>query len=341
MPVPIAISGTTPDGQATATCTLTFDQERFQAVKDTFGWCLVLPFTFKGSVTVTNPTATIYYGGTCELLCLSGWVGMSGSPWVKGLPATYVLHGQEWGSLALPLTDRDIEAIEDRRAGADAQFNVSLSGLARVTAGARLFASIGGPGTPKREFALASVITLGADAFPQRGTTHFLQIDRERWLRFLTSLGRQSFLFELPVMETRHDGAWKEAARTLERAAQFQGQGDFEEVPEKCREVLEGILRILADQWGIGRPGPNNFESWAKEVARRLKDRWPEGDKDQADTIALLLNAGRLWSRASHHFGTGVPKRREAAFILHLTSTVFELAVQLAEAFPDLVVPPS
>lgn len=332
----VSLEGQTPDQQASVRVALAFDPDNFHVSTQGFGRVLVLPFQIESHVSAYSAQSTRFTGGSAQLLLLSGWLGRSSTAWSAPIPQVARPENQQ--SLAVPLRDRDIEAIEDFRAGGEVQVQISLNGLARITASQPHYVS-SNPQWHAMEDRESSIIPVASGGFPDSVDGTQLRIDREKWLALLQQAGRTRMLVELPFPKVRKIKPWEEAARLLTVAETYHRSGDFEGVPEKCREVFEGLLQILAEQWNVARPTDDTFEKWTKEVVGRLKSVWPEKDAEQADTLALLLNAGRLWSRSSHHFGAGIPKREESSFILHLTTNLFGFCVQLSDAFPDPLVP--
>lgn len=336
MQIEVSMTGRLPEGTGDVRCTLTFDPDNFAVSRQGLGRVLNLPFNVTGATQV-HQQGDLFVGAKVEVLSVTGWLGSSSSAWNVIIPQ-HVVTGETNGSLVVPLGDGDLEAIEDLRSGNEVRLNVWINGLARVTAVNPLFLSTAQQWTAPKPYYRSEIVALKSDNSPYHGGGTAVNIRRERWLELLAQAGRTRMLMELAMPALPNVKPWEEVARLLNVTEGYHRTGHYEVVPEKCREILEGLLQILATQWNIPKPTGDGFEKWTKEVSGRLKTKWPSADIEQADSVSLLLNAGWLWSRSSHHFGTGIPKREEAAFILHLTTNLFAFCVQLAEAYPDPLV---
>src|SRR6266852_8987885 len=95
--------------------------------KGVFGQRLFLPYT------LSNPERT--RSVTMRLLSLEGWIGWSGEEdFVAKLriPSQIVSNNRNKQGFHVPITDAQIEAIEEARKGNNASLTVSLGGLATI-----------------------------------------------------------------------------------------------------------------------------------------------------------------------------------------------------------------
>jgi hypothetical protein len=110
--------------------------------------------------------------------------------------------------------------------------------------------------------------------------------------------------------------------------------GDHEAALQTGRKVVEGIGNLLCDHWGA--TSNRSFGERMKEVGARLTDSWPE-DKEAATLLCALIGAAWSWSSPSHHYGSQIPVRDEAAFALSLCADLLMLSARLLDAHPKQV----
>lgn len=289
--------------------------------------------TMLSNVGTTHP----YQGGSVRLLSLHGWLSVSDSTWGTPIPTVAVRWGESecHVALAVPLPDHAIDAVETARAGGDVHFQMFLAGMSQVASAP--------PNDPQgRQGAVATgrwtevVPILPANGSDLTGAWD-LRVPREHWLGLLTQAGRQRCLVELPVPALpERQNAWSETRRHLQAATDAHRSGRYEDVLKSCRQVVDGIAAVLAEQWGVPQ-GAKGYPQWVREVVGRLADAWSKDDAGQAKVIGALLEGTWAWSSPSHHYGTGVPAREEAAFALHLATALLTFAAQLLDAHPQPV----
>jgi hypothetical protein len=221
----------------------------------------------------------------------------------------------------VPITDEQIEAIEERRAGDAFTLNIALRGLATIPNRRRLVA----------HYAQRQDGTLEPEPLPRletqavwesSNTGNRIRIEREQWLKILEGLGAgKRRLIELPQPElpAGEDKRWEECLRLLGDATQFYRTGRPDQVLGNCRTIIEGVTEVLCNRWGIVRDPKKPISVWAKELPAQLATVWPHEPEDAKVLTALLIAAFR-WASDSHHYGSGVPMRHEVVFALSLTT---------------------
>src|SRR6266487_193316 len=186
--------------------------------RGSFGPMLVLPYKLpkrEGS------------SASLELLSLEGWIGLGNvteSEAILPIPSQIVWPSQY--RLQVPITGAQIEAIEEARKGGQVNLTVWLGGVA----------------SGNQE--LLAV---------QSTNSSWLTIERERWLAVLQQLGAGTRrLVELPEPRLpREIPGWAECVRLLDAATQLHRSGDYEHALANCRQVVEGIPRVLGTVWGV------------------------------------------------------------------------------------------
>lgn len=237
--------------------------------------------------------------------------------------------------LQVPISDTQIEAIEDYRAGGPVLLSVSLSGLAaipndRIEVMCRMQ---NGDGTVSEEYRprleIREVRTMSSD---------YVRIEREHWLNILKELGAgQRRLVELPIPPLPEDDRhWDACLQQLTSATQRFRSGEYEQVLADCRKVVEGIAYVLADVWQLCHPQQaTSFAAWTKELSNRLAKAW-DSPKDGPEMLANLLSTAWSWTSPSAHYGSVIPTREEASFALSLCTDLTMFAGQLVKAHPPI-----
>jgi hypothetical protein len=222
--------------------------------------------------------------------------------------------------MRVPLNAADIYLIEARRAGAsELVCNVTLGGLANMTFKPH----------PRYQGKDQAFVTTTVH---DNGPTPFT-IGREQWLSLLARSGfGWTRLVELPVLAGPAGAEWIRCTALLERAtSQYRG-GDSQVAISTCREVLEGLVTVVATRWGVPRKQP--MRAWLTQLQQAMEQAWPQ-DKDAAGVLTSLYLAVWSWTSGSHHYDSRVPLHREAAFAVGLTSELLVHAGHLLEAHPE------
>lgn len=255
------------------------------------------------------------------LVSLEGWIRTPAS-WQSGggllIPSQLLGFNRQY--VDVPLNAAQLQALEAVRNGGPLNFTIEFAGLARLPA------SDGSNST-----GLETIRNMG-------GAPDGLTISREHWLSLLKQMGWDRLrLVELPRPVLPYaQQRWTECLRLLEEAmAQHQSQQP-EAAMATCRRVVEGVVSVLAEHWGIGRERGKPIGDYVKELGRRLQGAWPQ-DKEAGPLLASLYAASLSWTSPSHHYGSGIPVAQEASFALGLCADLVCLGGYLVEAHPDPV----
>src|SRR5260221_334019 len=296
----------------------------------------------QGQRGVFGPGLLIYFRATPSahplveivLHSLEGWITWGAeSNFAPGIRIPSQTVDVNTAYLVVPITDEQIEAIEERRTGDAFTLNIALRGLATI---------------PNRRKPVAHYVQqqdgdLHPEPLPRletqavwesSNTGNRIRIEREHWLKILEGLGAgKRRLIELPQPElpSRDDKRWEECLRLLGGATQFYRTGANEQVLGNCRTIIEGVTEVLCNRWGIARDPKKPISVWAKDLPAQLATVWPHDPEDAKLLTALLIAAFR-WASDSHHYGSGVPMRHEVAFALSLTTDLLAFGAQVLAA---------
>lgn len=334
------LTGTTSDRRTNVQCELTFDPSDCLIHTHGIGRILALPAIFKLFLQVQVGTPYPYKEGDVRLLSLHGALGAENSTWNAILPQHTVTENQPQGSITftVPCSDADIEAIETARAGGDVMFHLFVAGMAQVSAKQQPTINIHNTQEPVMLARQSDLVPISGDNQRGMGGSGWsFRIAREHWLKILHSAGRPRYLVELPVPDLPEpQKAWGTTIQYLQAAVDAHRQGHYEEALKRCRQVVEGVATILGQQWNVPQ-GSKKYSAWVNEISERLVNTWPKEDKGQAKMIGGLLDGAWAWTSPSHHYGSGVPAREEAAFAVHLATALLSFAAQVLQAHPEPV----
>ena len=268
-----------------------------------------------------------------RLLSVEGWIGAVGESEFVGrirIPSQIISNNPNKPWLLVPVTDAQIEAIEEVRKGNAIGFTFWFAGLATVVASSsdeKVLAAIQaeGVGNPMPiESSYANILTIG----------------REHWLTVLQGLGAGTRrLIELPEARLpRGIDAWAECLRLLDEATRLYQTGDYEHLLINCRAIAEGIPLVLCDVWGLPKKTKHqSVAKWLQTVEPQLTNAWPEDSKSPGMLRTLLTGAWE-WAAPAPHYGTGIPLREKGAFALELCTSLLHFAGQVLQAHPNLIV---
>lgn len=296
--------------------------------KGQFGHTLCFPYKLSGP---SRSTRVIL-----RLISIEGWIGASGESEFVGrirIPSQIISRNPNKPWLLVPLTDAQIEAIEEARKGNAISLTFWLAGLATVTPSSsdpKILVELQAEGVGSLmpvESSYSSVLTIG----------------REHWLTVLQGLGAGTRrLVELPEARLpRGMDVWDECLRLLDEGTRFYQTGDYEHLLVNCRKIAEGIPQILCDVWGL--PQKTRHQSvaqWLQTVESRLINAWPEDSKSPVMLRTLLTGAWE-WAAPAPHYGTDIPLREKGAFALEFCTSLLHFAGQVLQAHPNPIVPPA
>ncbi len=261
------------------------------------------------------------YGNT--LLAIHGWLKLAESTHQNaGIKIPMQAHVVNYPYIEVPMTLRDLAYADLRRAGGDMQCLITLSGLANIPYQAPPRQQQGGA----PPWATVAVRDSGT------GTTFTL--GREQWLKLLASAGfERTRLVELPVASGAVGAKWAECMRLLDRATAELAANQSEAAIATCRQVVEGLGIVFAQQWGVEIAPGNRMRERLKELEGRMGSAWPD-DEEAGELLAALYGAVWSWTSPGHHYGSRVPRHEEAAFAVGLTADLLTHAGHLIEAHP-------
>lgn len=167
------------------------------------------------------------------------------------------------------------------------------------------------------------------------GTTFTLL--RQHWLKLLKDGGFERVrLVELPVAGGASGAEWSECMRLLQRATSEVRSGQSEVAIGTCREVVEGVVHVFEQQWGITVAKGKAMPARLKELAGRLATAWPD-DQYAGEMLAGLYGASWSWTSGEHHYGSRVPRHDEAEFAVGLTAALLTHAGHLLNAHTESI----
>jgi hypothetical protein len=140
-------------------------------------------------------------------------------------------------------------------------------------------------------------------------------------------------LVELPALSGPVGLEWLGCTTLLERATAHYRSGESEPAIAACRQVLEGLVTVIAKHWLLTRQSGQSMEGWLKELQGRIASAWPDDD-EAARVLTGLYSAVWSWTSKSHHYNSDIPLHQEAAFAVGLTSELLVHAGHLLAAHP-------
>lgn len=296
---------------------VSIDPERISAGRSIFGPFLLLPVSIEGLHNKEDGRAAE------DLFLIGGAMGWMDEI-VLGLliPPQIITPNNE--TLTVPLTDAQIAAMEDKRAGREAQLSVNLEGVASWP-----------PNSVTQSNGVRATDT-GA-VRRQHGPLMRVVIHRDKWLDLLKIMGQGAkHVVELPEPKLPLiSEKWREVIRLFNSAVSHHRNGLYESSLQECRRVVEGIRKVLCHSWGIDLSNKKDFADGTHAIRDRLVVAWGNAEKDRAQALKALLDAAWHWGNPSHHFGSGVPVRENSTFALELSSSLIAFAAQLLDAHPE------
>jgi hypothetical protein len=231
-------------------------------------------------------------------------------------------------SLIVPITDEQINAINDRRTGDYVTLDVKLRGLATIP---NQRVKVAQPLQGQQQLAMPRLET--KVVWEQSNAGQRVNIPLQTWLTVLKGLeaGRRR-LVELPepTLPPADSARWETCLGLLSKAAEaFPNETD--KVLSNCRLVIEGVVVVVGNHFGITRDPNKSIAVWAKDLPDLLKPVWPN-DPDASKLFLALVAAAFKWSSDTHHYNAKVPQRDEAAFARELTTDLLIFGAQILES---------
>lgn len=192
-------------------------------------------------------------------------------------------------SLPIPLSPRQIEAIEEFRRGRDAEFILNIWG----------------------------VIATGGRRFLASGRTA-LQIPKSLWAeRVLPQVGYQAMkCIELPLPDTPMGKVFQRASAELEKAVRSYF-ADYEDSVADCRKALEPLAELVRPT-SDAKAEEAGLRSKLKLLVQQLK---PTLGDSTADSLGKIVQAMYDLFSKPHHESPPY-HRHDAMLALHFTSSL-------------------
>lgn len=270
--------------------------------------------------------ASVFDAASGSILSLSGL--MISRSWSTSVFDINPESGNHRTTFFIPLTDQDIETLEDHRQADALHLQFVLTGLAQITGQA-----IGLADNDNRIAPVTTVMRIESTRLP-------LTISRESWLKALATLGRIRHVVELPMPDIPLIASWDPVTQHYQRANQAYREGRYEDAVAACRKVVEGVATVLSQQWHIDylntHGKPRSFESWTAEIENRLKQAAEQSSEDPhpAAMLARLLQTAWSWTSPVHHFSGKIPHRDDVRFTLFVTTSLLDICAQVLRAHP-------
>ena len=270
--------------------------------------------------------ASVFDAASGSILSLSGL--MISRSWSTSVFDINPESGNHRTTFFIPLTDQDIETLEDHRQADALHLQFVLTGLAQITGQA-----IGLADNDNRIAPVTTVMRIESTRLP-------LTIPRESWLKALATLGRIRHVVELPMPDIPLVASWDPVTQHYQDANQAYREGRYEDAVAACRKVVEGVATVLSQQWHIDylntHGKPRSFESWTAEIENRLKQAAEQSSEDPhpAAMLARLLQTAWSWTSPVHHFSGKIPHRDDVRFTLFVTTSLLDICAQVLRAHP-------
>ncbi|MGB8265971.1 MAG: hypothetical protein WCE44_06595 [Candidatus Velthaea sp.] len=199
-------------------------------------------------------------------------------------------------ALMAPISDAQLASIEERRAGGEPTFEITLTSLAERADG--LTASYKSSWAPQA-----------------------LSVPRDRWNDVLAACGYgRVHIVELPVPPDVND-AWLRSAQMLARASAEFDNGRYGEAMGNSRNSLQELVAVLERNLAI-EPATTAFAPRVKAVGAELSRRHRRHGGDPYQVLASVIGAVFDFASEPVHRGYDVPNRDDAMFALSLASAL-------------------
>jgi hypothetical protein len=273
----------------------------------------------KGGLMINDLNVSVAFGNE------RGDLGVASPAPTGGMPDFVVIRRQPHGQhdvhirFRLCLSVASLEAVEEKRAGSDANFRLRIYGT--VTG---YDADEKGNFTPAQDIAWPGQALFNAGPSyifrPQKAFEDILlSISQSEWCHLLEKAGYRNTIFlEIPAYET---GAPRKAWYHIKDAQTAFFEGRFTDVATRCRDALDSM--IPTDETGAG----HLWNEAGKAVTRK---KMPVEDAFRVSWLAthLITNAGHHRNDLSTEF-----TRSMAQYILGATCLALSLASRERDLF--------
>lgn len=286
------------DGTQDNAFSIDLDTAQFRGGRSAFGAYVLVSGLLESDRAKAQP---LEMGGT---LC---WPGDGGFGLV--IPRQSVSGGTT--ALVAPISDAQLASIEERRAGGEPNFEITLTSLARRSDGATA-------------------------SYKSSWATQPFSIPRDRWKDALAACGfGRLHIVELPVPPDVDD-AWSRSAQILALASAEFGNGRYGEAIGNVRNSLQELIAVLERSLAI-EPAKAAFAPRVKTVGDELSRRHRRDGGDPYEVLASVVKALFGFASEPVHRGYDVSNRVDAMFALSLASAlhVFLARHPIANAVSD------
>ncbi len=198
--------------------------------------------------------------------------------------------------LVAPISDAQLASIEERRAGGEPNFEITLTALA-----------VRGDGRTA-----SYKLSWAPQPFP---------VPRDKWKDTLAACGfGRIHIVELPVPPDVND-TWARSAQMLARASAEFGQARYGESMGNARNALQELIGVLERNLGI-EPSTDAFTLRVKNVGEALTALHGRRSADPYAVLASVVRAVADFASDPVHRGYDVPTREDAALALALTTAL-------------------
>jgi hypothetical protein len=270
------------DGTQDNAFSIDLEPAQFRGARSAFGAYLLITGLLESDPTKARP---LEIGGVLS------WPSDGGT----GLLIPPQLASGGTTGLVAPISDAQLASIEERRAGGEPNFEITLTALARRSDG-----------------------TTGS--YRLSWSSPFL-VPRDRWKDALAACGYgRIHIVELPVPPEIND-AWARSALMLARASAEFGEGRYGETMGNARNALQEMVGVLERALSIG-PKHRRVRAPGK---RRGRDTDAASRASQPGSVRRAGFRHPRCSRFSSdpmHRGYDLPNREDAAFALALATAL-------------------
>jgi hypothetical protein len=238
--------------------------QRFAGIRSTTGAILYVP-------------VEAAHGHPARILMLSGVLTMSGDP--DGLMIPAQAFAVNDSGLRVPISDDQLERIEQRRSGAAPLFELTLRGVGSLASETYVLVS--------NDRALISV-------------------PLEKWIEVLAAVGfGQRRLIELPPPPSRPGADWELCVKQIQSASWRLARGDAGAAMTEARTAIERTLEALGSEVSRPRNSGEPFRNYAEALAKSLREMHTHRSSDPyealADAVQLALSTFGFASHPVHN----------------------------------------
>lgn len=275
-----------------------FELARCRGLRSTFGPIFMLPI--KRVPNFPPPSEP-----QADPLLVSGSLGLVGEPCGLAIPGQSWLFNQS--ELAIPISDDQLERLEQKRAGTEPIFELRLQvvGLSK--------------GVP--------IVLAPVSYHPVT-----LTIPRDQWLRVLDAMGHGlRRLIELPAAPKGLGNTWDEVTQHLAKSAARLAAGDPGVAMGEARIATERLLEVIGQQLQRPRGEKEPLQPFCDVLVSKLKKqhrpRTDDSSKTLMHTIELLAELFKFASDPPHTAYDGA-ERHDAELALSLATTLYVYAAR-------------